>query len=153
MNTIAMELLFSFIATAGFGFLFNAPKRMLIQCGLVGVGGWMTYTLMVSSGIDTIQATFFGGFSVSMISYALAKFYKMPIIIFIVAGLIPLVPGGTAYDAMRHVVSHEYAEAIPLALKAFIISGAIAMGLVFAEVFVRLIQQLLRLPGRMKLRK
>lgn len=113
----------------------------------------MVYKLLTDGGIDAVQATFFGGFAVSVISYIMTKIYKQPIIIFIVAGLIPLVPGGTAYDAMRHVVSNQYAEAIPLALKAFIISGAIAMGIVFAEVFVRLINSLIRLPYRLKPKK
>lgn len=153
MNDLFVQLIFSFIAAAGFGFIFNAPRKMLIQCGVVGMVGWITYKLMLHAGVDTIQATFTGGFSVSLMGYIMAKMYKMPIIIFIVAGIIPLVPGGSAYDAMRHVVSNQYAEAIPLALKAFIISGAIAMGLVFAEVIVHMVQATLRLPKRLKWNK
>lgn len=138
MSYIFVHMLLSFIAAAGFGIIFNAPRQSLIQCGFVGMAGWMVYRLMTDADFDVILAAFSGAFVVSLIGHVMAKHYKTPIIIFIVAGIIPLVPGGSAYDTMRRVVSNDYSGAIPLAMKAFIISGAIAMGLVFAEVFVQI---------------
>ncbi|CAM4097138.1 threonine/serine exporter family protein [Lederbergia lenta] len=146
MDKILIHALLSFIATAGFGIIFNAPKKSLIQCGLVGMIGWMVYWSMLNVSYDVAIAAFSGAFAVALIGHVMAKRYKMPIIIFIVAGIIPLVPGGSAYDAMRHVVSNDYSGAIPLATKAFIVSGAIAMGLVFAEVLVQSTMKLIRLP-------
>jgi uncharacterized membrane protein YjjB (DUF3815 family) len=35
-----------------------------------------------------------------------------PVIIFIVPGIIPLVPGGTAYEATRYLVSNDYTQAV-----------------------------------------
>ncbi|MBO0995878.1 threonine/serine exporter family protein [Bacillus sp. SD088] len=131
------QITLSLIASIGFGIIFNAPRKALLHCGLVGMGGWMMYLVMTDAGIDIVQAAFGGAFVVGLIGHILAKYYKTPIITFIVAGIIPLVPGGTAYNAMRHVVSNDYAEAIPLATKAFIVASAIAMGLVFAEVLVQ----------------
>jgi uncharacterized membrane protein YjjB (DUF3815 family) len=48
--------------------------------------------------------------------------------------MIPLVPGGMAYDAMRNFVENDYNIAVILGAKATMISGAIAIGLVFSEV-------------------
>jgi uncharacterized membrane protein YjjB (DUF3815 family) len=62
-------------------------------------------------------------------------------IIFNVSGIIPLVPGVLAYDAMRRVVENDYNAAIPLAAKAFMISGAIAIGLVLSEVINQIIRK------------
>jgi uncharacterized membrane protein YjjB (DUF3815 family) len=42
---------------------------------------------------------------------------------------------------MRHVVLNDYNTAISLAAKAFMISGAIAMGLIFSEVVNQLIKR------------
>lgn len=63
-------------------------------------------------------------------------------IIFSIAGIIPLVPGSKAYNAMRHIVENDYLEAIAFASEALMISGAVAMGLVFAEVLIQLFFQL-----------
>ncbi|WP_445661449.1 threonine/serine exporter family protein [Bacillus sp. FSL K6-3431] len=144
MPSLLVHALLSFIAAAGFGVIFNAPKKSLIQCGLVGMIGWLVYWLMSNARYDVSVAAFSGAFAVALIGHIMAKYYKTPIIIFIVAGIIPLVPGGSAYDAMRHVVSNDYTGSIPLAAKAFIISGAIAMGLVFAEVLVQITMTCIR---------
>ncbi|QFT88636.1 hypothetical protein FIU87_08275 [Bacillus sp. THAF10] len=144
MLYILSQLGFSFIAAAGFGVLFNAPRRALLQCGTVGMIGWIFYILLADSGIDPVLASFVGSFMVALVGHIMAKRYRMPMIIFSVAGIIPLVPGGLAYNTMRHVAENDYLGAIPLAAKAFMISGAIAMGLVFAEVIMQLVMKVIK---------
>lgn len=138
---IVQQLLTSFIASAAFGIIFNIPKRLLINCGFVGMAGWIIYFLFAEQRIDDVVATFIASFFVAMISSIFARIYKTPVTIFSVSGIIPLVPGGLAYEAMRHVILNDYNMAISLAAKAFMISGAIAMGLVFSEVINQLAKQ------------
>ncbi|WP_026581228.1 threonine/serine exporter family protein [Bacillus sp. J33] len=137
------HLITSFIASAGFGVLFNAPKKSLLKCGFVGMVGWLVYIWLVNRDYDAVISSLIAAFTIALISQIFAKIYKTPIIIFSVAGIIPLVPGGLAYDAMRNFVENDYNAAIQLAAKAFMISGAIAVGLVISEVlnqFIRKIQ-------------
>ncbi|MBS4175330.1 threonine/serine exporter family protein [Bacillus sp. FJAT-49736] len=137
------QLITSFIATAGFGVLFNVPRSKLLLCGLVGMLGWIVYFAFSSNfHTDSVIASFIAAFLVGIISQTFARIYKEPIIIFSVSGIIPLVPGGLAYDAMRHFVENDYNSAIQLAAKAFMLSGAIAIGIVFSEV----VKQLIRKP-------
>jgi uncharacterized membrane protein YjjB (DUF3815 family) len=134
------QLLTSFIAAAAFGIIFNAPKRSLIKCGTVGMFGWIIYIILVMYEYDTVLATLVASFVVAVVSQIFAKVYKAPVIIFSVAGVIPLVPGGIAYDAMRNFVENDYNAAINLAAKAFMISGSIAVGLIFSEVINQIIR-------------
>jgi uncharacterized membrane protein YjjB (DUF3815 family) len=136
------QLVTSFVASGAFGMLFNAPKNALIKCGFVGMIGWMIYTWLVELQFDLVMSTFIASFFVAIISQFFAKRYKTPIIIFSVSGIIPLVPGGLAYDAMRNIVINDYNMAIQLAAKAFMISGAIAIGLVFSEVINQVIRKI-----------
>lgn len=129
----------SFLAAAGFGVIFNAPRKMLFYCGFVGMTGWLIYSPFNELTGDPVQASFLGAFAVSLVAHLLAKWFRTPMIIFSVAGIIPLVPGGMAYNAMRHIVENEYLTAISFASGAFMVSGAIAMGLVFAEVLIQLV--------------
>ncbi|MEK3988682.1 MULTISPECIES: threonine/serine exporter family protein [Robertmurraya] len=138
---ILQHLLFSFLAAAAFGIIFNAPKTSLIQSGFVGMLGWIIYILFTMNGADAVNATLVASFVIAVASQVFAKLYRTPIIIFIVAGIIPLVPGGMAYDAMRNFVENDYNIALALAAKAFLISGAIAMGIVFSEVINQLIRK------------
>ena len=137
------QLVTSFIATAAFGIIFNVPKNALLKCGFVGMFGWMVYMVLVNIlEIDMMLATSVASILIAIMSQTFAKIYKMPIIVFNVSGIIPLVPGGLAYDAMRHFVVNDYSTAVQLAANAFMISGSIAIGLVFSEVINQLIRRL-----------
>ncbi|SET37269.1 threonine/serine exporter family protein [Paenibacillus sp. NFR01] len=128
-----LQLITSFFAAAAFCILFNAPKRTLIQCGIAGMIGWVLY-LELDERWDTIIATFAATVVVGVISQIFARSFKMPVIIFSVGGIIPLVPGGLAYDAMRKFVENDNNQGIQLAVQALLLSGAIAAGLVLSEV-------------------
>jgi len=132
--TIFAQLLTSFIASAGFAILFNAPKRALWQCGTIGMLGWILYYVLFAHGIDSVAATVLAAILAGVLSQISARIYKIPVIIFNVAGIIPLVPGGLAYNAMRQFVEDDYSLGIQLATKVMLLSGAIALGLVFSEV-------------------
>lgn len=136
------QLITSFIATAAFGVIFNAPKQTLIKCGLVGMGGWLIYYVTEDYTGNAIIATLGATVFIGVVSQQLAKFYKTPLIIFSVAGIIPLVPGGLAYDAMRKFVEDDYILAIALGAKVTMLSGSIAFGLVFSEVINQVIQKI-----------
>ncbi|EKN63007.1 threonine/serine exporter family protein [Schinkia azotoformans] len=139
---IVEHLITSFIASAAFGIIFNVPKKALLKCGFVGMVGWFIYIALVSYfSIDMILATLVAAFFIAIISQIFAKFYKTPMIVFNVSGIIPLVPGGMAYDAMRHIVENDYNMAVQLATKAFMLSGSIAIGLVFSEVINQMIKR------------
>jgi len=132
------QVVTSFIASAAFGILFNAPKQSLMKCGFVGMIGWVLYYGLVEIEYDSIFATLVAAFVVGVISQFFAKRYKMPIIIFTIAGIIPLVPGGLSYDAMKHFVENDYNVAVQLAAKVCMLAGAIALGIIFAEVMNQL---------------
>jgi uncharacterized membrane protein YjjB (DUF3815 family) len=138
---ILEQLITSFIASAAFGLIFNVPKRTLAHCGVVGMIGWFIYISCTEMSLDTIPATLIAAFIVTVISQLFSKLYKTPIIVFSVSGIIPLVPGGLAYDAMRNVVEDNYDIAVQLAVKSFMLSGAIAIGLIFSEVVNQIIRK------------
>jgi uncharacterized membrane protein YjjB (DUF3815 family) len=127
------QLFTSFIATAAFGILFHAPRRSLLQCGFVGMLGWLVYYATTDS-MGPVTASLLATALIGIVSQGFARLYKMPVIIFSVAGMIPLVPGGMAYNAMRQFVQHNYPQALELAISTLMIAGAIAVGLVLSEV-------------------
>ncbi|CQR46019.1 hypothetical protein BN1058_00262 [Paraliobacillus sp. PM-2] len=139
---IIQQLITSFFAASGFAVIFNAPKKALLQCGTVGMLGWFVYTICRMQAIDPVVATVAGSILVAILSQIFAKLFKTPIIIYNVSGIIPLVPGGMAYDAMRQFVVNDYNMAVQLAAKAFLISGAIALGLVFSEIINQVIRKI-----------
>jgi len=135
------QIITSFISSAGFGIIFSVPKESLLKCGFVGMVGWMGYFILSTHGLDIVIATGIASFIVAVISQVFSKLYKTPIIIFTVCGIIPLVPGGMAFNAMKNFVENDYSYAMSLAAKAFMLSGAIAIGIVFSEVVNQIIRK------------
>lgn len=140
-GVLAGQLVTSFVASGAFGILFNVPRRTLVQCGFIGMAGWFLYVMLLDASVDVLIATLLASFAVTVISQIFARRYKTPIVVFNVAGIIPLVPGGLAYDAMRNVVQNQYDQAVQLGAKAFMLSGTIALGLVFSEVLNQVLRK------------
>src|SRR5699024_9141239 len=129
-----IQIITSFLAAAGFGVLFNAPRNALIQCGLIGTSGWLVYYSLTNQDMDIVPATIFAAMLASVLSQICAKLFKKPVIVFTVSGIIPLVPGGVAYNAMRHFVENDYDTAVQLSAQVMLVAGGIALGLMFSEV-------------------
>ncbi|MFC4802754.1 threonine/serine exporter family protein [Neobacillus sp. GCM10023253] len=139
---ILAQVITSFIATGAFGILFNAPRNTLVKCGLIGAGGWLVYYLVEGYYDDPVLGTLLATVFIAVLSQELAKLYKTPVIIFSVAGIIPLVPGGLAYNAMRNFVEENYNTALGSAAQVLMLAGTIAFGLVFSEVINQVIRKI-----------
>ncbi|MCJ1656909.1 threonine/serine exporter family protein [Staphylococcus sp. NRL 16/872] len=124
----------SFISTCLFSIIFNAPKRLLLACGFVGAVAWTIYQYTVDMNLGKVGASFLGSLILGLLSHVMSRRYKRPVIIFIVPGIIPLVPGGTAYEATRFLVSNDYTHAVNTFLEVTLISGSIAFGILVAEI-------------------
>ena len=105
------------------------------------MGGWLIYYILNDYTGNAVAATLAATIFIAVLSQQLAKFYKTPMIIFSVAGIIPLVPGGLAYDSMRNFVENDYNTAIGLAAKVLMLAGSIAFGLVFSEVINQVLKK------------
>ena len=122
----------SFISTVLFSIIFNAPKRLL-ACGFVGAVAWTIYQFTVDMDLGKVGASFLGSLILGLLSHIMSRRYK-PCYHFIVPGIIPLVPGGTAYEATRYLVSNDYTQAVNTFLEVTLISGSIAFGILVAEI-------------------
>ncbi len=134
------QAVMSFIASFAFGIIFNVPRNRLLQCGFVGMVSWMIYFGLATYGMNIVLATGVASFLIAIVSQLFSKYYRTPVIIFSVCGMIPLVPGGLAYNAVRHFVENNYNEAVGLTLTTFMLSGAIAIGLILSEVINQIIR-------------
>ncbi|BBK28845.1 membrane protein [Staphylococcus arlettae] len=140
----------SFIATTLFSIIFNAPRRLLFACGFVGAMGWTIYKFTVDMDLGKVMAAFLGSLILGIMSHTMSRHYKRPVIIFIVPGIIPLVPGGLAYEATRLLVTNQYTHAVNTFLEVTLISGAIAFGILCAEISYFLYTRIKQYYGKMK---
>ncbi|KMT21966.1 threonine/serine exporter family protein [Clostridium cylindrosporum] len=137
-----MQGIGSFLAAVGISVVFNAPAKFLVNCGVLGIMGWMTSYILIKNSVNIYPASFAGAFIVGILAHVLASYFKMPTILFNVAGIIPLVPGGMAYEAMHSIASNKYIEGLQYAANVSVLSAVIVVGLVFADVLIKLISSI-----------
>ncbi|MBF8807451.1 MAG: threonine/serine exporter family protein [Enterococcus lacertideformus] len=135
MWDLIIQISFSFLATAGFAIITNVPRHSLVFCGLSGSFGWLVYWVCVNFGSSPAFGSLLGSLGVAFISNVFSKRLKMPVTIFNIPGMVPLVPGGLSYQAVRTLVTGSYHEAVDYTVQVIMIAGAIALGLVLSEVF------------------
>ena len=130
ITTTILAIVESFLATLAYAILFNVPKQYYIACGITGMAGWLLYLAMCQ--VTTVAlASFVGTLAVVLISRILTVRKKCPITIFLVSGIIPLVPGAGIYYTAYYLVTGQMSLAAVKGLEAVKIAFAIVLGIIF----------------------
>ncbi|WP_313510422.1 threonine/serine exporter family protein [Enterococcus sp.] len=132
--TILIHIAFSFVSTVAFGVLTNIPKRALIATGAAGTIGWLIYWGLQQQGYGIGSANFLAAFAVGCVSIFFSRRKKMPMIIFNIPSLVPLVPGGPAYKAVREFALGDNFVGLENLMIVVITAGAIAGGFMMTNV-------------------
>lgn len=126
-----IQLPAAFIGTVGFSALFGTPRRYYLSCGLTGMMGWIVYLWIVSTGAQhLVVAAFLGALTVALVSSLLAVVRKCPSTVFLICGIIPLVPGGGIFWTAYYLVSDQLRIAATTGFTAIKVTIAIAGGII-----------------------
>lgn len=120
----------SFLTTVSFGILFNVRGKKVIYAGLIGICAGTTLYGVQKLGVNLIVAQFFAAFVLSGLAELFARKVKTPVTTFIVCALIPLVPGGGMYLAMKALMESDLEKSNQILMSVLAQSGAIALGMV-----------------------
>ena len=127
-----IQLVAAFVGTVGFSALFGAPRRFYLYCGLAGMAGWAVY-LLVAAGHSVVGAAFFAALAVAAISHIMAKICRCPVTVFLICGIIPLVPGGGIFWTAYYIVANQLHMAAETGFVALKVTIAIAGGIILAS--------------------
>lgn len=128
IQTLTINFFFSCFATIGFSIFFNSPIKSLLPAGIIGGIGWTIYSILFNISQNAILANFFAATLISLLSEILARKMKFPAIIFVIPGILPLIPGLGLYNTMLSLVESKYTNALSIGANALFVSAAIAMG-------------------------
>ena len=105
---IVANLACSFIGTIAYAVMFQVPRRFYIGCGITGSVGWMIYKL-ASVYCSVAVASFIGTVCTVLVARMLTVRLKCPITIFLISGIITLVPGAGIYFTAYYLVTNQLA--------------------------------------------
>jgi len=120
-HNIFFRFLGAYIASAGFAYLFGAPKKEILIAGFAGLFGWVM--------LEAFNLTFISSAAVGIFAILASKKRKAIGSIYLIAGIIPYVPGAGIYRTMLYLVIDNRANAITEGLSAFGDAGSVALGM------------------------
>ena len=128
------HFVFSLIASVGFGIFLSVPKVDLLISGFIGSSGWTLYIVLTKNlPGEILFPYFFATITIGVLGNLCSKITKKPTIVYILPGVIPLVPGYSMYYTMLYIVTKEYNQAITKGIEALFIAFAIATALLLSE--------------------
>ena len=123
----------AYLACIGFTLVFNihGPGRAL--CSVGGALGWLVYLLCGSD----IPAAFFAAVCIGVYAELMSRVRKCPVTGYLLIALLPLVPGGGVYRAMRWCIAGETELFLDTLLNTFGMAIALAVGSMLASSLFR----------------
>ena len=133
------EFVFCFAATAFFAILMRAPDKTIIFSSFIaGVSYVIFRALLIFSG-NEILSYFVGALFVAVAGETAARVFKMPSTVFVLPGIIPLVPGVGLYKSMIELVRENYSEFLKIGSQTLFISAVIAISIATVNILARFV--------------
>lgn len=136
-----IKVIGAFIAIFGFAILLDTPKKYLWCAGSAGAIGWFVYLFSQLFGANDVMATFLSAMMISFVSNVYARVFRAPVTVFLVAGILPTVPGAGMYRIAKSVIAADSGMAAQHLIATLELAGAIALGIFIVDGVFRVFQR------------
>lgn len=136
--TTVIQVIGAFFAVVTIAVLNGVPKKYLIYSGTVGAAGWAVYLLMRYVDVNEAMAMFVATLVVAVVSHVYARVLKAPVTLFLVCGILPLVPGVAMYRVVYYLLISDTVTAGHYAVTTASVTGAIALAVFFVDTVFKL---------------
>lgn len=139
----------AFVASLGFGIIFNIRGKNLIFAALGGGLSWFFYLFLTQNEISNILSLFISSIVFSIYSEICARYLKTPVTTIIICALIPLVPGAGMYYTMYETILGNVSKSASLGLDTISSAGTLALGVIFVSTITKQVTNLKRVKEKL----
>ncbi|WP_313187307.1 threonine/serine exporter family protein, partial [Lacrimispora sp.] len=104
---MVVQTIGAFLAVISFSLILELPKKHVVLAGGIGAASWLVYLLVQASSGSVIAAAFLSSLLVALSSHIFARIFKAPVTVFLVAGILPSVPGASIYRSVYYVIANN----------------------------------------------
>ena len=137
---MTIKVIFSFLAIFTFAILEEVPKKYLVVCGITGAIGWWVYLICDAQRMGDVVSTFWSALVIAFASQIFARKMKAPVTVFLIAGILPTVPGAGIFQTMYYIIRNERTIATLKLVQTIKMAGAIALAIFLVDMVFRMIQ-------------
>lgn len=137
-----LPCIYAFLACVGFCIVFEVRKiKFILSASFTGFVSWFVYVLLKFIGTGTWAETvrfLIATIVVASLAEIFARILKAPAVIFLIIGILPIVPGGGIYYTMEALINGDMSQFLYQGLKTAACAGAIAVGCSLVSSCVRI---------------
>lgn len=135
-----------FFAIVAYSVVIETPKRFLWISGLVSAVGGAVYVICDDGfHIDMVLSSFYSALVIALVSHAFARVFRAPVTLFLVAGILPTVPGAGMYRTVYYLIRGDASMSSYYLIQTLEIAGVIALAIFLMDsvsrIFLRKMQQ------------
>lgn len=138
--SMMIKILGVFLSIFAFSVYLETPKKHIFKAGLVGAIGGFVYLIALQVSESDVVASFFSALAVAFVSHVFARVFKTPVTLFLVAGILPTVPGAGMYRTVHHILVKDEAMAAYYLIQTLEIAGVIALAIFLMDSVFRTAQ-------------
>ena len=135
----AIQVAGSFMAVLSFGLVLEMPRKYLGWSGLTGGVCWLVYLLVKAGTGSMILGACLSSLSVALMGHLFARIFRAPVSVFLVPGILPLVPGTSIYNSVYYVIRNSREESMYYLVETLQIAGAIALAVFLMDSVFKLV--------------
>lgn len=140
---LLIEAVVAFFSAFGFCYLLEVPRRLIIPSSVAAILCWVLYLVGCMFGFSTSWAALLASAAVYLLAYVQARIHKAPVAVFLIVGILPLVPGFKIYRTIYFMITNEGSTAEALA-DTLLMAGAIALGIFVADLINDVIKKMIK---------
>lgn len=127
------ELAATFVATVSFCVLFSAPLEEWAFCGVSGSVSWLVYQMWKGWKSREAIAVLAAAVVLTILANLLARWRKKPVIVYLLPGIFPLVPGAELYYTGYALITNQLTGVSYYGVQTLETALAIALGILLAS--------------------
>ncbi|MCI8405140.1 MAG: threonine/serine exporter [Clostridia bacterium] len=127
---IIFETAAAFVASFMIAVNCDVSRSELVLCGLGGLTAKGVYQMAVYNSGGEVFAVLVSAASVTALARTLANIRRMPVTTYLIAGIIPLVPGAGMYNTVFNIIASDYITAMLIGFDTVKAAAAIAIGII-----------------------
>ncbi|GAB6160151.1 threonine/serine exporter family protein [Howardella ureilytica] len=130
---IIIHFTVSAVATFAFAKLFNAPVKELLYCGITGGIAWIIFFILSNNNLGVVLPMLISSFGLTIFARIIAAIRRVPVTVYLVCGIFPLVPGRGVYYTIYYLITRESGLAGEYGLRTLEVAIAITFGIIFGS--------------------
>ncbi|MPZ62479.1 MAG: threonine/serine exporter family protein [Propionibacteriales bacterium] len=148
IDYLPLAVLGAAITASAFVFASYAPFRTILPAALMGILGQVVYRAVVETGVGVAWGSALAAVLVGVTAFSVAGRMRVPPLVVVVSGIVPLLPGMSIYRGLYQMFDPESSTGAFLGMTSLVTAATIAVALAAGVILGEYVAQPLKREAR-----